>query len=72
MGTPVRLRAEGSMNTTALMRAGVDFAVAARHTGGVEHGVRQRLIRRVCSGDPHQSTMKIMHDNVAASTGFFV
>eukprot|EP00904_Undaria_pinnatifida_P001405 jgi/Undpi1/11265/HiC_scaffold_30.g13563.m1 len=39
MGTPVRLRAEGSMNTTALLRAEVDVAVPARNTGGVEYGV---------------------------------
>ena len=56
MGTPVRLRAEGSMNTTTLLRTDVDVAVPARNTGGVEYGVRQRLIRRVGGGDPHQST----------------
>ena len=56
MGTPVRLRAERRVNTTTLLRAEVDVTVLARNTGGVEYGVRQRLVRRVGGRDPHQST----------------
>ena len=47
MGIPVRVRAEGSMNTTAWVRAEVNVAVPAQNTSRVEYGVRQRLIRRV-------------------------